>query len=1010
MAIVTETIQVTVTGANPQTFTKTVQVDTATGAGTGPVTIPLTGVNAGTDTIQCTMPSHAGVPASNQSTLVWQATNSPIANGPITIDVYFSNGTRGWPGSLISGAGSFGNVYPHLNAAPGANSLVFNQVFPNYPIPNFNNQPTNIGPGGGYKLCPMVVVNQTATGQFTGVSGGPGQPIAGTNDGANGHADNGSDHHGYLLDVYGTLVVKTAGTYTFYGNMCNEGSLALWIPGVTVSSRNGDNTTTGGGNNPFPAASPKFGYTPLCLAEIDHAENAPVTSAYITFPKAGSYPFEWVCNQHDFQQFSGDNNGYFQITYLSGTQNQSVGNGNGNVGVQPFPVSIATAPPPGSTPTGQLRLTPVGGSANLVTQGQTTNLTLTVQNIVYTSIPYVPLLEGTSGYLTVTNSGANFAFPTFNGNPVNTTAAESAVFAITANNSAIAGLFTVTNTGAAPAPFRFNYNGGAFSFATPGAQVSSSQVTVAADDIAWFDPTGNKFDTYNGGAGSTSFSFDVDYMTKPSVASVSPGTLNASGIAQAVQINLNKPMSPMQQGLYGTGNTVNITGSATGGATVGAFTPILDSGGFLQGWSTTITPPVSSTNGSTQLSLNVNGTLTYLSGNTFVTTTVSYINGVVATINTLGGFQAPVGVSLSTNPASTSLATTATTEIIGTEYTHDNPSSCTMQFFKKFISSGTRVNLGTPQSVPINAITTTVGGQTVYQKTYHVTGIAFPAISGTTTAAGQINLGFDVTDNTTGLTTTYQSTTVYQEQVTITGGGGGCFSFSTLIQTPDGFVPIGLMPWDKPFEIVNETGTHYADLIVHEEYDALMIDLGKGMLVTLDHMMKDGDKWVEAGDKYVDSPRIPFHGTVYNLHVRSDNPEDQHYVLSNGDVAHNIKAFSCFTEYVEIETPDGLVAFGELPQTGVFEIVNKTGVHNAELLVNPNYAGWMLDFGGGKLVTISHKMELKPGRWVRAEEMYPHLPRVWFEGAVYNLHVHGGTEEDHHYILFNGDVAHNVLT
>jgi hypothetical protein len=772
MAIVTETIRVVVSGANPQTKTFSVNVDTATGAGTGPLTIPLTGVNAGTDTVTAFMDSHSLT--SNQSTLAWQAVNGPIANGPITIDTYFSNGTRGWPGALLTGAGSFGNTYPHLNAAPGANSLVFNQVFPNYPIPGFNNQPTNIGPGGGYKLCPMVVVTQTATGQFTGVSGGPGLAIAGTNDGANGNADNGSDHHGFLLDVYGTFVVKTPGTYTFYGNMCNEGSLALWIPGVTVSSRNGDNSTTGGGNNPFPAASPKFGYTPLCLAEIDPAENAPVTSAYINFPTAGSYPFEAVFNQHDFQQFRGDNNGYFQITYLSGTQNQSVGNGNGNVGVQPFPVSISTAPPAGSAPTGQLRLTPVGGAANLVTQGTSTNLTLTVQNVTYTSIPYVPLLEGTAGNLTITNSGTSFVFPTFNGNAVDTTAAASNVFAITANNSAIAGLFSVTSTGAAPAPFKFNYNGGAFSFAVPGAQVASSQVTVTADDIAWFDPTGSKFDTYNGGAGSTQFSFDVDYMTKPVVASVSPSTLNASGVAQAVQINLNKPMSPMQQGLYGTGNSVNIVGSASGGATVGTFTPIKDGAGFLQGWSTTITPPVSSTNGSIQLSLTVNGTLTYLSGNTFVTNTVTYINGVVATINTLGGFVPPVGVSLTTNPSSTTLSTTASTTIIGTEYTYDNPSSCTVQFFKKFISSGTRVNLGSPTSSPTSAITTTVGGKTVYQKTYQVSGTSFfPAVSGTTTAAGQINLGFDVTDNTSGLTTTYQSTTTYQESVNIVGGGGG---------------------------------------------------------------------------------------------------------------------------------------------------------------------------------------------------------------------------------------------
>lgn len=495
-----------------------------------------------------------------------------------------------------------------------------------------------------------MVVQQTATGTYSSSL-----QIAGSSDGQGGHADNGSDHSGFVLNVYGKLVVKTPGTYTIYGIVGNEGGIAMWIQsGVTVSSVAGLNNSGGS----FPASSPKFGYPNLVIVDTNSSEQSPVPSAYVNFPTAGTYNFECIFNQEDQQQFSGDNNCYFEITYLAGTQVQAGLNGNTtSVGPTFFPVAIAAAPAAGNTPTGALRLTPVGGAANLVTQGQTTNLTLTVQNVVYSSIPYVPLLEGTAGNLTMTNSGANFVFPTFNGQAVDTTAAASDVFAITADNSAIAGLFSVTSTGAAPAPFKFNYNGGAFSFAIPGAQIASSQVTVTADDIAWFDPTGTKFDTFNGGAGSTAFSFDVDYMTKPAVASVSPSTLNSNGSAQAVQINLNKPMSPQQQGLYGTGNTVNISGSLTGGATFGAvFTPIKDSQGFLQGWSTSIVVPTSSTNGSIQMSLTVNGTLTYLSGNAFVTTTVTYISGVVATIQTLGGFVAPVGVSLTTNPSSTTLS------------------------------------------------------------------------------------------------------------------------------------------------------------------------------------------------------------------------------------------------------------------------------------------------------------------------------------------------------------------
>lgn len=770
MAIVTETIRVVVSGANPQNLTFSVPVDTSTGAGVNPLSIPLTGVNAGTDTITAFMDSHSLT--SNASTLVWQPTNSPIAVGPVTMDAWASNSVKGWPGSFISGASSFGRTFPFLNAAPGANSLILNQVIPNYPINGFNNQPTNNGPGGGYKLCPTVVVQQTSTGTYSSSLA-----ITGTSDGAGGNADNGSSHPGFVLSVYGSIVVRTAGTYTVYGNQSNRGSLALWIPGTTVSSSNGTNTAASG-VGAFPATSPKFGYTPLCVVNTNANNAAAIVSAYVTFPKAGVYQFEAVFNQFAEQQFSGDVNSYFEFTYLVGVQNQSVGAGNGNRGVQFLPVSISTPPPTGSTPTGSLRLTPVGGTTNLVVQGSSTTLTLTVQNVVYTSIPYVPLLEGTAGSMFITNSGTQFVFPTYNGNPVNTPAAASQVFALTANNSAIAGLFSVTSTGAAPAPFQLNYNGGAFTFAAPGAQIASSNATVTADDIAWFDATSGKFDLFNGGSGSTAFSIDIDYMTKPSVASVSPSSLTANGVAQAVQINLNKPMSPQQQGLYGTGNTVNPTATASGGATVGILTPILDSAGFLQGWSTTITPPTSSTNGTITLSMSVTGTLTFLSGTSFVTTTVTYITGPVATINTLGGFVPPVGVSLTTVPASTTLSSTAATTIIGTEYTLDNPSSCTMQFFKVFINpASAAVNIGAPTSVPTSQITTTVGGKTVFQKTYQIS-FTFPVVTTSVSTGGQINLGFVVTDNTTGLSTTYQSTTTYFEQINLVtppgGGGGGC--------------------------------------------------------------------------------------------------------------------------------------------------------------------------------------------------------------------------------------------
>jgi hypothetical protein len=123
------------------------------------------------------------------------------------------------------------------------------------------------------------------------------------------------------------------------------------------------------------------------------------------------------------------------------------------------------------------------------------------------------------------------------------------------------------------------------------------------------------------------------------------------------------------------------------------------------------------------------------------------------------------------------------------------------------------------------------------------------------------------------------------------GGGTGCFSGAVEIETPSGFVRFDQLPTDAPFDIVNETGTHQAELLVHENYTDWMIQLAPQKAVTLDHVMKDGADWIAADAKYPDFERVWFvNGTmVYNLHVLSDDEADQHYRLWNGDVAHNQK-------------------------------------------------------------------------------------------------------------------------
>lgn len=116
----------------------------------------------------------------------------------------------------------------------------------------------------------------------------------------------------------------------------------------------------------------------------------------------------------------------------------------------------------------------------------------------------------------------------------------------------------------------------------------------------------------------------------------------------------------------------------------------------------------------------------------------------------------------------------------------------------------------------------------------------------------------------------------------------------------------------------------------------------------------------------------------------------------------------CFTGNVRIATPDGLKRFDELP-SGVFEILNQTGVHRAVLVTHKDYMDLMVDLGQDQLVTAGHSFLFK-GRWRPASQHFAHRPRiVGWRGTVYNLHILSEREEDLHYILENGEVAHNTI-
>lgn len=114
----------------------------------------------------------------------------------------------------------------------------------------------------------------------------------------------------------------------------------------------------------------------------------------------------------------------------------------------------------------------------------------------------------------------------------------------------------------------------------------------------------------------------------------------------------------------------------------------------------------------------------------------------------------------------------------------------------------------------------------------------------------------------------------------------------------------------------------------------------------------------------------------------------------------------CFSEDVAIQLADGSFAtFDELPET--FQIENQNGIFDATLVRHSDYSGTMIEFEPGQYVTPNHLM-LRNGVWISADEYFPDAPRVMaVDATVYNLHVISDLDEDRHYILENGFVAHN---
>jgi hypothetical protein len=714
-----ETVNVTIGGANPQTIPVTVSVDTSSGSGNA--TFSYIGNNGGSDSIQGTATIAGNSYTSNTAQVNWQQTNGNIQIGDVVTCYAWGDSPHSgpvaayiWKNPADSGWGTNRTINDGGVQVQTNNSFAFDAF------------------RGGAAGDTVQWSSFNSAGQQTSIVG---FPTYGSN---------------FNCIIMGNLLIPAAGSYVLnitYKDGVNWGignSATGAVPGwANKGSITGDASQTMTVNGQYP----------LLPAPQNNGSGGFIGSntQVVTFPQAGVYPIEvnW-----DYWFHSG------RVMHLTSSSGELA------------PVSIIAAPAP-SSPSGNLTITPGGGSTNLQVTGQPITLTVNVSGITYPTKSYCPVLEGTSGKLYIYNDPSNptFSFPTFNGNPVDKTAAAGAIFGLTSNdNTAYQGLFSVGYDGT---NFTLNYNGNTAN-SSAGSRVLSTSLVIVDEDIAWYNSSNKTFDTFNvsGSTGGKLFNIEVDYMNKPSVASISPTSIPANGSNNTISISLTKAFSPQQQGAKNTGNTVNCSISVTGAQATGTPQPILDSAGWLTGWNVQVVGPVATTNQTLTLNMNVSGTLTYLSGDTFVTNTVTYINGAVGTITANGqSFVAPAAVGFSVNPAGpdyTSLADIGSQFVATAQvFTAGTSDPLDVEFFAQPVGGSfqsVRISMGIQSSSPA-----TINGVSGYLQTYGT----FVSATALDDYPGDY-LGFTATNLVSNLTCTYTTSGSYWQSSGSGGGGGGC--------------------------------------------------------------------------------------------------------------------------------------------------------------------------------------------------------------------------------------------
>jgi hypothetical protein len=578
-----ETLTFTVTGANPQTYTTSAQINVdSNGVGSGTATFLYIGNNAGNDTVVATLTSQNGGEGSpftsNQAGVAFQAVSGPIAVGPITLQI--------WPNQ---GDASSNGYFQNPNGTPPSQTLTVNSIMQNpYPeswLPGYSNI---YGSGNGAALYPPVVPIVTAQGTWSGSN----TVLSIVTSFSNGRAQ---------LDWTGSFVVSAAGTYTFYADSADGTFLGIG-GGVTYGPVYAFPPNSGG-------VTPLLGL-PIVMCTNMSGSNQSSISQSITFPAPGIYPFEATSAK------AAGSNYYCNYIYSSGMLN---------------PVNIVGSPS-GTPANGQLQLTPTGGNSNIFMQGQQGALTLQITGIQYPTANYLPILEGVVGGVFIFNSPTSnvFTVDTFNGLYL---ADYSPLFTITGDNGAWQGLITIAGDSTTYSPntvYRLEATGNGGAVFPSGVQLTN--LTITLPDIAWYNPGSNYDSVPTGGTdefqvsssgGGKVFNIPLYYLLNPNltpsgaVFSLSPSSIPGNGSTQNFTVTLARPLPPLQNGTL-----PNVFWAGVNPSAVSAFAPqINSSNGFLYGWTFSAAFPIqSSTVVATMTIQFITPTITYAGQWSFITT------------------------------------------------------------------------------------------------------------------------------------------------------------------------------------------------------------------------------------------------------------------------------------------------------------------------------------------------------------------------------------------------------